>query len=167
MIWEFRGALGLSEERSWFEVFSSETGGCSFRGSETRLREGFALVRHHRGWMGLLTPHPRPLSPGRGEGGLVGSIQRHWAYHNRSVLRTLLTASGNFPAIEIDSRNSLLVGPASRGCGFWTSSTITDSIRQRRLRWCLAGKHNQAFPSILTMSRSPVMCCLKQRKGWE
>ncbi len=39
-----------------------------------------------------------------------GVILAQGAYHNRSVLRTLLTASGNFPAIEIDSRNSILVG---------------------------------------------------------
>jgi hypothetical protein len=43
---DFRGVLGLSEERSWSEIFSSEKAGCPFRRSETRLFAEFAAIRH-------------------------------------------------------------------------------------------------------------------------
>jgi hypothetical protein len=46
VIRELRGVLGLSEERSWFEVFSSEKAGCPFRPSETQLFADFEAFYH-------------------------------------------------------------------------------------------------------------------------
>jgi hypothetical protein len=49
--------LGLSEERSWFEIFSSEKAGYPFRRSETRLFAEFAPFRHPRAKL-LLSRRP-------------------------------------------------------------------------------------------------------------
>ena len=48
VIWELWGVFSLSEEWSWFDVFSSEKAGCPFRRSETRLWAEFTPFHHPR-----------------------------------------------------------------------------------------------------------------------